>query len=42
MNIQDFERKEFERQNNTLNFIASENYPSEEILEANGSIFVAE
>ena len=41
MNIQDFERKEFERQNNTLNFIASENYPSEEILEANGSIFVA-
>lgn len=41
MDIRDFERAEFERQNNTLNFIASENYPSEDILEANGSIFVA-
>ena len=40
MDIRDFERAEFERQNNSLNFIASENYPSEDILEANGSVFM--
>lgn len=36
----DLERQEFIRQDNTLNFIASENYCSEDILEANSSIFL--
>ena len=41
MSIIDFEREEFVRQDTTLNFIASENLPSEEILKANSSILMA-
>lgn len=40
VDIIELEQKEFLRQEHTLNFIASENYPSEEVLEANGSIFM--
>lgn len=40
LDIRELERKEFLRQDQTLNFIASENYPSEDIIEANGSIFM--
>lgn len=38
--IKDFEREEFELRHKTLSFIASENYCSEDVLEANGSIFM--
>jgi len=31
--------KELERQRNTINLIASENYAPEEVLEATGSVF---
>ena len=41
MNIIDYEKEEFIRQDKTLNFIASENLPSENILEANSSILMA-
>lgn len=40
-NIKDLERQEFVKRNNELCLIASENYPSESILEASGSIFQA-
>lgn len=35
----DYEQKEFEHLNNTLVLIASENYPSQDVLNASGSIF---
>lgn len=40
MDIKNLEKQEFVRQNNTLNFIASENYCSENVLNANSSIFL--
>lgn len=39
MDFKDLERAEFEKRNNELCLIASENYPSEAVLEASGSIF---
>ena len=41
LEIQKLIKKEEERQKNTLNLIASENYPSKSVREALGSIFVA-
>lgn len=38
--IKDLEREEFELRHKTLSFIASENYCSENVLEANGSVFM--
>lgn len=40
VDIRELEKKEFLRQEHSLNFIASENYPLEDIIEANGSIFM--
>ena len=37
--IKNLEREEFKLRDKTLSFIASENYCSEDVLEANGSIF---
>ena len=39
-NLKELEKQEFIRQDNTLNFIASENYCSEDVLNANSSIFI--
>lgn len=39
LDLKDLERKEFDKRDSELCLIASENYPSEAVLEASGSIF---
>lgn len=39
MNCFDYEKQELEKRNKELCFIASENYPSQDVLNASGSIF---
>ena len=38
--LKQLEYREFQKRNNELCMIASENYPSEDVLDANGSIFI--
>ena len=41
MEIASYLKKEEERQNNGIELIASENYPSKDVREAQGSIYTA-